>query len=131
MWRGSRNPAKSFCRSFFNRDANMLLYTANEGPMRMQFKCWFLFMYSQELNCAASLFPKQNCNVLSPNFHIRVSNRSQTHECRNWERGRAVSFLGIHIFDFRYSVWYLYSQLITPCPHHRKDMEAGQGGVIF
>jgi hypothetical protein len=24
-------------------------------------------------------------------------NRSQTHECRNWER---VSFLGIHISDF-------------------------------
>jgi hypothetical protein len=25
------------------------------------------------------------------------------HECRNWERGRAVSFLGIHKSDFRYS----------------------------
>jgi hypothetical protein len=28
------------------------------------------------------------------------------HECRNWERGRAVSFLGIHKLDFRYSVQY-------------------------
>ncbi len=31
-------------------------------------------------------------------------NRSQIHECRNWERGRAVSFLRIYKSDFRYSV---------------------------
>ncbi len=31
------------------------------------------FMYSQKLYCAASLFPKQNYNVLSPNFHKHVS----------------------------------------------------------
>ncbi len=30
-------------------------------------------MYSQKWNCLASLFPKQNYNVLSPNFHIHVS----------------------------------------------------------
>jgi hypothetical protein len=79
----------------------------------------------------SSLFPKQNYNVLSPSFHIHVSvsnlyilriglpillqpitvnrpsweyiNRSQKHECRNWERGRAVEFLGIHKLDW-YSV---------------------------
>ncbi len=28
-------------------------------------------------------------------------NCSQIHECRNWERGRAVSFLGINQLDFR------------------------------
>ncbi len=30
--------------------------------------------------------------------------RSQIHECRNWEWGSVVSFLGIHKWDFRYSV---------------------------
>jgi len=30
-------------------------------------------MYSQKWNCAATLFPKQNYNALSPNFHIHVS----------------------------------------------------------
>ncbi len=77
-----------------------------------------------------SLFPKQNFNYLSPSFHIHVSlsdlyipriglpsllqpnrqtdpgkyiNRSQIHEGRNWERGRTVSFLGIHKSDFQYS----------------------------
>jgi hypothetical protein len=33
---------------------------------------WFGFMYSQQGNCMTSLFPKQNCNNLSPNFHIHV-----------------------------------------------------------
>ncbi len=31
-------------------------------------------------------------------------NRSQTHECGYWDRGRAISFLGIHEWDFRCSV---------------------------
>ncbi len=31
-------------------------------------------------------------------------NRSQIHECRNWWRGRAVSFLGVYVSNFRYSV---------------------------
>jgi hypothetical protein len=73
-------------------------------------------------------------NVLSPNIQIHVSvsdlyipmislpillqpnrqtdpgsweslNRSQIHECRNWERGREVLFLGIHKSDFRCSAW--------------------------
>jgi hypothetical protein len=73
-----------------------------------------------ETACMASLLPKQNNIVLSPNFHIHVFvsdipmigledpsleyiNRSQIHECRNWERGRAVSFLGIDVSNFRYS----------------------------
>ncbi len=34
---------------------------------------------------------------------IPYINRSQTHECRNWERGRTVSFLGIHKLDYPYS----------------------------
>ncbi len=33
-------------------------------------------------------------------------NRSQIHECRNWEWGRAISYLGIHKLDFRYSAGY-------------------------
>ncbi len=29
-------------------------------------------------------------------------NRSQTHECGNWESGRAILFLGIFVSNFRY-----------------------------
>ncbi len=32
-------------------------------------------------------------------------NRSQTHECGNWDWGLAISFLGIHKWDFRCSVF--------------------------
>jgi hypothetical protein len=65
---------------------------------------------------------------LSPNFHIQVSvsdlyipmigphiscsrigiwvlginNRSQTHECGNWDCGREIPFLGIFVSNFRY-----------------------------
>jgi hypothetical protein len=89
-------------------------YTAKEGPVRIQYKCLVpIYMYVfPKLNWAASLFPKQNYNVLSPNFHIHVSVRDlyipridlhiwlqpnrQTNsgnieiahrysECRNWE----------------------------------------------
>jgi hypothetical protein len=31
-------------------------------------------------------------------------NRSPKHECRNWERGRAVSCLGMFVSNFRYRV---------------------------
>ena len=35
---------------------------------------------------------------------------SQIHECRNWERGRAVSFLGIFISNFHFSVFFCRNQ---------------------
>ncbi len=49
-----------------------------------------------------------------PNFHthmsmrglyIRQPNRSQTHECGNLDWGRAISFLGIFVSNFRYCVF--------------------------
>ncbi len=95
---------------------------------------WFPFMYSQKWNCAASLFQKQNYNVMSPNSFIHICicerfiyfqgrsvyfaatkyvdwsweyiNRSQTHECRVWYWGWTIPFLGIHKLYFRYSVWW-------------------------
>jgi hypothetical protein len=68
-----------------------------------------------------------NLRGLVPNFYIHVSvrdfndpyfsvlrlrtyrkkyiNRSQIHECRNWKRDRAVSFLEIFFSNFRYSAF--------------------------
>ncbi len=40
-------------------------------------------------------------------------NCSEIHECRNWERGRAVSFLGIFVSNFRYSVFAVYLHSTT------------------
>jgi hypothetical protein len=48
------------------------LYTANEGQMRIQYKCLVPIYVFPEMKLLASLFPKQNYNVLSPNFQIHV-----------------------------------------------------------
>ncbi len=126
----------------FPREHWLAKYSALQMKGRWESKVnvWFRFMYSLKWNCAASLFPKRNYNVLSPNFHIPVSmsdlhqysqdqsayfaaakladwsweyiNRTQIHECRNWEQGPAVSFLGIHESDFRYSVCLMFAAFI-------------------
>ncbi len=93
-----------------------------KGRWESNINIWFRFMYSQKWNCGASLFPKQNYNVLSPNFHIHVpvsdlfvpriclsillqpNRQTDSGKCRNWEWGRAVLFLGIHKSDFRNSL---------------------------
>jgi hypothetical protein len=49
-------------------------------------------------------FPRIGLPILLQTDPWEYINHSQTHECRKWERGCAVSFLGIHISDFRYSV---------------------------
>jgi hypothetical protein len=52
-------------------------YTANEGPVRIQYKCLvpIYCIYSQKLIGAVSLLPKQNYNVLSPNSYTHISVR--------------------------------------------------------
>ncbi len=42
---------------------------------------------------------------------------AQIHECRNWERGRAVSFLGLLKSDFRYSVESVYCLVVSSKKH--------------
>ncbi len=44
-----------------------------KGRWESNINVWFPFKYSQNWNCAASLFPKQNYNVLSPNSLIYLS----------------------------------------------------------
>ncbi len=46
-----------------------------KGLWESNINVWFPFMYSQKRNCAASLFPKQNYNVLSPDSYTHISVR--------------------------------------------------------
>ncbi len=64
---------------FFTQQAvrSKLLCLTNTLQMKSRWESninvWFRIMYSQKWNCSALLFPKQNYNVLFPNFHIHVS----------------------------------------------------------
>jgi hypothetical protein len=77
--------------------------TANERPVRIQYKCLV----------RSHLCTPKNETVQPPYFQNRIIMfwlpiptlmNPQTHECRNWDSGRAIPFLGIHKLDFRYSV---------------------------
>jgi hypothetical protein len=108
-------------------ELRVVLHIANEGPVRIQYKCLVTICVFPEWK---PLFTKQNYNVLSFNSYTHVSvrdlyisriaclfccshicgppilgiyiNRSQTHECGNWDRG-AVPRKQIHKWDFRCS----------------------------
>jgi hypothetical protein len=77
--------------------------------------------YSQKWNCAASfptsafmylwaiyIFPqwvRLLCWLAFADRSWEYTNHSQIHECRNWEPGCAVSYLGILVSNFRYSAF--------------------------
>ncbi len=50
----------------------MEMCTANEGPVRIQYKCLVPICIFPDMKL---LFPKQNYNVLSPSAYIHISVR--------------------------------------------------------
>ncbi len=63
-WQGLQNTGKL---------NHFSLFLQMKGPWESNINVWFRFMHSQKWNCLALLFPKQNYNFLSPNFHIHIS----------------------------------------------------------
>jgi hypothetical protein len=86
-----------------------IAYTANEGPVRIKYKCLVSMYVFPEMNL---LFPKQNYNILFLSCYTHISvrdlyisrmglpfllqgnivdrsweyiNLSQTHKCGNWD----------------------------------------------
>jgi hypothetical protein len=54
------------------------------------------FIYTPTIG--TPIFLQQNTQTYQGNIYI---NRTQKHECRNWDYGRAVPFLGIYVSNFR------------------------------
>ncbi len=99
----------------------MWLFSAEKSPFRSIAAIWAILEHFYSL-CNENpiyvfCFPDKELHGLRPNFHIHVSvsylyipriaeqavrlweyiNRSQTHECGNWEWGRTIPFLGIFV----------------------------------
>jgi hypothetical protein len=89
-----------------------------KGQSESNINVWSPFIYSQKWIC---YLQNQNYNFLSSSSYIHISVRdlyisrigppillqgnmwtscSQTHECGNWDRGRAIPRKGIHKWDF-------------------------------
>ncbi len=49
-----------------------IVRTANEGPVRIQYKCLVMIYVLPEMKLHVLVNSKQNYNVLSLNFHIHV-----------------------------------------------------------
>jgi len=91
-------------------------------------------MYSQKRNCAASVpisafmclwavyIPRQvqllSCSRLGRPI-MGIYKRSQKHECRNCDWGRAIPFLGIFVSNFRYCIFAVWRCWQIYCRHHR------------
>ncbi len=113
-------------------------HTANEGPVRIQYKCLVPIYIFPEMNCYFQnrnimfclpvptliylweiyIFPRSVCLFCcsAGNYvdqSLEYINSSQTHECGNWDRGRAIPRKGIHKWNF-------------PCSAGRKITEMDQ-----
>ncbi len=118
------------------RERKNIFWIGEERRVKRENKCtcWSALQRNSDL-----CFPRKELRGLSPNFHIHVSvsdlhiyshdwstyfpaaeyadrsweyiNRSQKHECRNWDCGRAVPFLEIYISNFWYSIFALWGRV--------------------
>jgi hypothetical protein len=103
-------PVKEETRSFF---LSSFFLHCNENPIYV-FPFWKLrgpqSQFSHSCVCERFIYPQdQSTYFLQQN---RQNNRSQTHECGNWNCGRAMSLLGIFVSNFRY--WFF--AVCSPLP---------------
>jgi hypothetical protein len=55
------------------KDCTRGWYTANEEPVRIQYKCLVLISVLPEMKLLGLVIYRTELNILSPNFHIQVS----------------------------------------------------------
>jgi hypothetical protein len=73
------------------------------------------------------IFLQQNRQTDHGNMYI---DRSQTHECGNWDWGRTIPFLGIFFSNFRYWVFEVHRLIGTPATEReRRKTKRGERWV--
>ncbi len=55
-----------------NKGKKIHTFTANEGPVRIQYKCLYIFPEMKLCTVCSLLISKQNYNVLSPNSYTHT-----------------------------------------------------------
>jgi hypothetical protein len=106
-------PSSFFTSHHFSEDLKTVLSDHTVPKIRKK--------YSQKWICAASFLNSIfmylcSINIFPRSVHLFFCiafadwswdyiNHSQIHEPGNWERGRAISFLGIFVSNFRYSAF--------------------------
>jgi hypothetical protein len=106
--------------------------TDNTTRGRLSSPTFLLIPFTSHTENWKQIFPEKESRGHSPNFHIHVFvsdlyiptinlpvlmqeicgpihiNRSQTHECGNWDCGRIIPFLGIFISNIWYWLFAVY-----------------------
>ncbi len=64
--------------------------------------------------------PHISCSRIGRSILGIYINHSQTHECGNWDCGRAIPFLGIYVSNFRY--WFFEVNLYLYLSFHEVNL---------
>ncbi len=80
------------CNTIISKTVGNVL-SPNSYPLYL----WEIYIFrDRSVYFAAAKYVDRSCGNI---------NRSQIYECRNWDWGRAIPFLGINKLYFRFSVW--------------------------
>ncbi len=98
-----------------------IVYRISETNIPRNETAWPQSQFLHSCFCEWFICPTIVClfccrKICRPILGIYCINRSQIHECGNWDWGRAVSFLRVHKSDFLCSVHIWYNIFGSECP---------------
>jgi hypothetical protein len=116
---GLRGPVLCACSTAKNFDLCILI----KGTARPQSQ------FPQSCVCGRFIYSHERSTYFPAAEYVHRSweyiNRTQKHECKKWDYGRAVPFLGIYVSNFRYSIFAFFSlwMYITNISHESLSEE--------
>ncbi len=105
-----------------------------KGKWESKINAWFEFMYSQNETVRPRHFQNRIIMFCLQFPHSCICQWiiwGSAYECRNWERGRAVSFLGIHKSDFQYRYLQFLHAIAASTVQSRQFFESTRPEQLF